>query len=617
MSLLLLKFPVVIAKVVMTRYMLWFCFVLMIIQAHKTSSSSVDLLDTWTKSTALPSSLNWWAVTTSLDGQYKTAGSLASSSTSTPGYFFISNDSGKSWSESNDNWSFYAAVTDFTGQYLLGAENPDGIFLSSDFGYSFTRTIAPVSKWYNLAINSNGTIFYGASINDTIYRSLDSGNSWEAVSVTGNIQADEAGFYSVSCDSTGQYVMATTFYNSDYYQGVGKIYFSHDYGSTWNQSNTVTAGYISITSSHSGQIVYSAANLKGIYRSMDYGASFTKVNTMSSALNYFWVTTDISGENVITVVSNGRLYYSNNFGTSWTSSKDGATSGNQLWKRVACDGNGTSIIASISSSGIVIGDIVTVFPTPEPTFYPTYIATDSPTYSPTYNVSYIYIGAGDNNTSVPIFSFLVMLLIVCCCSISVAAYRVRYICVYYWYRCTGQTPPSYYSGALPTHDDDIGYAAATIAASHPQAEVEIVDPSGNGGTTASGKPVVTAAAVIIDDQDSTDLPTANMPVARGATEIPSAYPEPVPVVTIGQAEVIESYSGVNNAPRANRRTIGSAGNHPTPPPVHSITGSHGHHRARSQPTQEPDRGHHGHGQRRTRGGGGNSSALTTTDHLEV
>jgi photosystem II stability/assembly factor-like uncharacterized protein len=579
-------------------------------------SSAVELLDTWTKSSDLPSSLKWWSVTTSSDGQYKTAGSLAVPSASVPGYFFRSNDSGQSWTEADDNWSFYAAVSDFTGQYILAAEYPDGIFFSSDYGQTFAKTSAPASQWYNLATDINGTIFYGASLNDTIYRSLDGGSAWEALNVTGNAAANTAGFYSVSCDGTGQYVYATTFYNANYYGGKGKIYFSNDYGVTWNQSTTVNAGYISIASSFTGQYVYAAANVKGIYRSSDYGQTFTKVNTMSSSLNYFWVATDLSGANVITIISNGPLYYSNNYGTSWTKSNDATTSGNRDWKRVAFNGNGTSIIASIgvgtstspSVAGIVIGDIVTVYPSPTPTYYPTYILTETPTMEPTYNVTYIYLGRTQDTSTAPIFSFIIMILIICCCSMSVALYRVRYLCVYYWYRCTGRVPPAYYSDTIPRDDQDLGYAAAATP-SHPQAEAEIVN-SSTATTAASGRhgpsSVVTVDAVVIEEGIGVQL--SNVPVARGATEIPCAFPEPVPVVTTGYAEVVESYAGSTSAPRANRRTIGTSGNRPTPTPVHSITGSQGHHRSRQQ-SHESSRDQE-RGQRRTRGGQSNAVART-------
>mmetsp|Transcript_11075 Transcript_11075/g.18103 ORF Transcript_11075/g.18103 Transcript_11075/m.18103 type:complete len:343 (-) Transcript_11075:1531-2559(-) len=143
----------------------------------------------------------------------------------------------------------------------------------------------------------------------------------------------------LNANADGQYVTAAVY--------GGKIYYSHDFGTSWIASNSVSADWHGIAMSDSGEYQYGAVRSSGgyIYYSTDYGVTWTQ----SSSIAGVWsvISTEASGQYVIAGLDSnsdpiGKIYYSSNYGVNWLQS-------NSLVARwlfgMAMDSSGTTAIA--------------------------------------------------------------------------------------------------------------------------------------------------------------------------------------------------------------------------------------------------------------------------------
>ena len=115
------------------------------------------------------------------------------------------------------SWAGIAA--DFTGQYLAAVSccNTSGyrgpIYASSNYGVNWKKTSAPYYNYFRIATSFNSTYYYAVSNNGGgsdgyLILSSDGGQTWSKCTTIEN--GDSLGFQYVSCDRTGQYVVATT-----------------------------------------------------------------------------------------------------------------------------------------------------------------------------------------------------------------------------------------------------------------------------------------------------------------------------------------------------------------------------------------------------------------------
>mmetsp|Transcript_14944 Transcript_14944/g.24901 ORF Transcript_14944/g.24901 Transcript_14944/m.24901 type:complete len:147 (-) Transcript_14944:297-737(-) len=95
----------------------------------------------------------------------------------------------------------------------------------------------------------------------------------------------------ISTNTDGQYVTAAVY--------GGKIYYSHDFGSSWIMSNSASTNWHFIAMSGSGEYQYGVSLTSGgyIYYSTDNGVTWTQ----SSSIAAVWgvVATESSGQHVI------------------------------------------------------------------------------------------------------------------------------------------------------------------------------------------------------------------------------------------------------------------------------------------------------------------------------
>ena len=138
-------------------------------------------------------------------------------------------------------------------------------------------------------------------------------------------------YHKIKCDSTGQYVVAMV--------NNGFIYHSSDYGVTWAQSNAGQANWQGMTMSSDGSIVY-ASNYGSsvIWKSVDYGATWTSAYNFGSAKKWDSMCCSADGTHVYAGEEPGNLYRSTDSGVTFSVVSGGIGLG--YWHEIACDPTG-------------------------------------------------------------------------------------------------------------------------------------------------------------------------------------------------------------------------------------------------------------------------------------
>jgi photosystem II stability/assembly factor-like uncharacterized protein len=193
--------------------------------------------------------LNWKKVASDSTGTYLIAVSYLSNSLA--GSVYTSRNGGSTWTsvtpDSPTTQSWHSCAIDSTGQYFVAGNSDKGIYVSSDYGVTWTIrqafTVASGNFLYHIATSSNGQYMFAATsivkqdLDGTIYYSTNYGVKWTAIVIT-----DSGIVYGIDCDNTGKLVVASA---------ENGIYRSTNYGiSGWTQVyvNTAYSIYFNIVS---------------------------------------------------------------------------------------------------------------------------------------------------------------------------------------------------------------------------------------------------------------------------------------------------------------------------------------------------------------------------------
>jgi hypothetical protein len=268
----------------------------------------------------------------------------------------ISNNYGTSFTNSSSITSPVLVKISGNGQYLLCINNSSStytVYKSSDYGvtwtstgYSYTGTNQYTLYSRSACLSYDGQYQYflirynGGTV---LYRSSNSGTSF--VTIT----QPSSPIYEICCSSNGQNLVLVLL--------SGGVYRSSDYGSTWTIG---TLGYgngtiYGISCSSSGQYVMIAGYGQPQW-SNDYGATFTSstfLNDTPPSQDY-WVTAFSASSSYVILCRTGGssynyLYYSTNYGQSFTKFTVPATT----YQSIAVSQSAQYIIGSGSTSYIL------------------------------------------------------------------------------------------------------------------------------------------------------------------------------------------------------------------------------------------------------------------------
>ena len=253
------------------------------------------------------------------------------------GFLYISTDGGIIWSVAYNFGAQYVVrsiATSNAGDMVLvsldeiGAGSTFGV--SSNYGGNFSFPAPYASEWQGVAMSEHGQYLYVADeTNNRLIYSHNFGSTWN------NANSLSYAPVAVTTSNTGQHVYTVPPY--------GYPTRSDDYG--LNHNATGFLGYYrDIAASANGQYVYAVPQNSGIQYSSDYGQSYTALANPGS---FDWKSISVSGDGsrVVAVTMTGALYSSRDFGATFTQEAAVSTS---VWNDVSLSSDG--YIALLASS---------------------------------------------------------------------------------------------------------------------------------------------------------------------------------------------------------------------------------------------------------------------------
>jgi hypothetical protein len=207
--------------------------------------------------------------------------------------------------------------------------SPQAVLYSNDFSVTYSAGNT-TKNWTSVTGNTTGDLIYaiqGAIIGGStgypreIWRSTNRGSIWSQQPSPPDVANAIIRYMRVSGDAKFQII------NDNRAGSLGKIYKSSDYGATWTSQNitTATSTVGDMAMSATGQVQFveisgtsdgttATQNNGGVYRSLDYGASWARVNTTDPL---YRIACDATGRIVIASTDTG-VITSRNYGESWT-----------------------------------------------------------------------------------------------------------------------------------------------------------------------------------------------------------------------------------------------------------------------------------------------------------
>jgi photosystem II stability/assembly factor-like uncharacterized protein len=309
-------------------------------------SQAIELnsTDSWTKSRAPVT--NWLQTSVDSTGQYL----ISVSSTVGPEDtgIYLSDDFGKTWTNIFINGcglgpAWTAAAVDAQGCTYWAIQEDLGAYVSINCGKSWTRyqIDKTVYGYYNaLAISGTSDAAYVSTSTGAIYVSRNFGYSFTKTS------APSEGWWSLATMSTGQIVVAVSKY----------LYVSTNYGSSWAKANAPAANWYQVHLSSNGQFMQAVAMggrsdypNGGVYTSSDYGKTFTVSSGTYGPLAWTTITSDASGQHVAAAVSSQGVYYSTDYGKTFQQSSTAPFG--EAWRSFTCDANDGLYYTLTSTNG--------------------------------------------------------------------------------------------------------------------------------------------------------------------------------------------------------------------------------------------------------------------------
>ena len=279
------------------------------------------------------------SIATSGNGQYIFVGLQGTSVANTVPQ--LSKDYGNTWSSVTPAFgqtfeNATAAAISATGQYMIaintanGVSTSSGIFLSSNYGSTWTRGPASGTSTDSVAISSTGKYMLSAT---SVYLTIsdnygmpreDETTSWyngNSLFIDPSNSNFRGRFHAVAMSHDGAVMYSTTHY---------RVWKSVDYGQTWAQSNGTGANYGHISCSANGQYVLicpyqtSGDVSNNLFVSSDYGVTFTAKGDIHSyyqgsvsACGRYMVAADGGRYSGPMTFRKGYLYASSDYGQTW------------------------------------------------------------------------------------------------------------------------------------------------------------------------------------------------------------------------------------------------------------------------------------------------------------
>lgn len=209
----------------------------------------------------------------------------------------------------------FKTLVELTDQYYIGVRQLSGstyVFdkINIDMSYLGDITIVPPAwvetsplgaedaKWLDCCCDDSGYIMYAINFQHLVYRSIDRGETWAAVSPLSN-----GNYYTICCSGDGQTVFTAVY--------TGRAYISYNGGGTWAE------------------------------------------NGPDPGVNHIWFCSDMSKNGLVILLGdqNYRLWVTIDGGANWTETRP-AGDVDKGWQSCAVSGDGLSYLAGTAAGNV-------------------------------------------------------------------------------------------------------------------------------------------------------------------------------------------------------------------------------------------------------------------------
>ena len=182
---------------------------------------------------------------------------------------FKSTNNGINWIQTslNVNIRIRALTSDIYGNVYAGSQG-HGIFRTTDEGQNWSNTSYP-DMILSMASSENGYVFAGSNNPDAIYRSVDSGKTFQQAAI-----GDQA-FNTIVVRAEHIYSVTGNF-ETDYTVNY-KIIYSSNYGDSWITTSTFSNSSLGLTLNQNNDLFL--GKYRSIYKSTDGGHNFAIISS--------------------------------------------------------------------------------------------------------------------------------------------------------------------------------------------------------------------------------------------------------------------------------------------------------------------------------------------------
>jgi hypothetical protein len=201
-------------------------------------------------------------------------------------------------------------------------------------------------QWTSVTSNSNGKQLAACTDDGIIIIFKDNVTAWEKTTSTiynNGVKKKNASFRSISSNGAGDKLVVCADFDA--------IYYSIDYGETWNNAIVPQTYWNCVTVNENGNKCAACSTGGEIYLSND-GITWYQSTTSPSGSNWYSINISKDGNLLAICENNGSIYYSIDSGVNWTQGLDntGALLPNLAWRTITSNYNGTLLAASTNNS---------------------------------------------------------------------------------------------------------------------------------------------------------------------------------------------------------------------------------------------------------------------------
>ena len=249
--------------------------------------------------------------------------------------------------------AWVATAVSATGQYVVAIANDNNIYVSNDYGASFSTVAVSGSHiWMGICINTTGQYIFAASYGDDIYVSSNYGSSFTASS-----GISSGSWTSVSCNATATMVVAV---NSS---GSNKVYLSTNNGVSWAPPAGVSDPSTMVPSRccvnlAGNRILVGSNNGTGVFVLNTAVPSWTHPSTLNTAPEFCnGASMEKNGVHMIAAFKGsgsnpGDIFYSSDSGATWSQPIVPTPGSTQQWGATAHDYAGGAFLAAVYGGSI-------------------------------------------------------------------------------------------------------------------------------------------------------------------------------------------------------------------------------------------------------------------------